>query len=147
MRVVFVGGTIGDVSKFTSFVNNEGLKNIRVEGFQPHEKMPQYLAMADVLVLPTSGQYHIGKYESSPLKLFEYMASGKPIVASRLPAVCDIVDESHVHFVDPDKAQELGKAILEVLESGSGKTQAAYNRVKSQSWENRAKDIIHFIQN
>ena len=99
-----------------------------------------------MFVIPTSGKFQIGMYESSPLKLFEYMATGKPIVATDLPAIRDIVDESMVEFSEPDKASQLAQTIMETLANPSEqKIQTAQSYVKRKTWETRAQQLTNWI--
>ncbi|PIT95636.1 hypothetical protein COT96_00125, partial [Candidatus Falkowbacteria bacterium CG10_big_fil_rev_8_21_14_0_10_38_22] len=77
---VFVGGTDNDIKNYELRFKN--YENIRFEGRKPHGEIPIWLKAADVLVLPNTAKEKISKYYTSPLKLFEYMAAQKPIVAS-----------------------------------------------------------------
>ena len=145
-EIVLVGGTKGDVEKMQQFLDREQLTRVRLTGFKQRSDMLHYAACADVMVIPTSGQFNIGKYESSPLKLFEYMAAGKPIVATDLPAIRDIVDESMVYFCEPDKPSHLSQMIKEALKDmETTKIQNALRFVKKNTWEARAKKIIDWI--
>ncbi|GAH35567.1 unnamed protein product, partial [marine sediment metagenome] len=54
-------------------------------GRVPHEEVPRYVASMDVAVIPGTADY------TSPVKLFEYMALGKPVLAPRLPGIKDVV--------------------------------------------------------
>ncbi len=145
IEVVMVGGNVEDVQALKTFIDREKVTGITLLGHQPHDHMPTYQSVADVLVLPTSGNYSIGKFESSPLKLFEYMSSGTPVVASDLPAVRDIVDDSHLHFVEPDRAKDLADMVIDILEKGSTKAEAAHARVALQTWERRTQRLVNFI--
>lgn len=146
-HIVVVGGTPEDIARFNEFVVREDLKRIHNVGLKPHNEIPLYLAMADVLVLPTSGQYLIGKLESSPLKLLEYMAAKRAVVASDLPAVREIVTEREVVFVAPDNARLLSEALTKTIQSDmTPRIDAAFARVEKQTWESRASHILTFIE-
>jgi glycosyltransferase involved in cell wall biosynthesis len=83
------------------------------------------------------------------MKLFEYMASQKPIVTSKTPAIEQIVSENEAIFYEPDNANDLADAILyalENLEESRKKSQNAYEKVKEYSWEKRAKSVINFMK-
>ncbi len=67
----------------------------------------RHLARADVLVLPNSATALSARY-TSPLKLFEYLAAGRPIVASDLPALREVLrDGANAWLVPPDDAAAL----------------------------------------
>ena len=111
-------------------------------------EIPAYLKAADVLVIPNSDKQAISRLYTSPMKLFEYMASGTPIVASNLPSLREIVDDSMASFFAPDNPESLAKTIEQVFSDYSQaekKADVALERVKEYSWKNRAESILHFL--
>ncbi len=145
VELVFVGGTQEDIARFKEFVTREKLPRINVVGFVPHGDIPLYLSAAHVLVLPTSAQYSIGRNESAPLKLFEYMTAGRPIVASDLPAIRDIVSDAEVWFTEPDSARALAASVVGALNHPQRTVASAFELVKEQTWVARAKKIKEFM--
>lgn len=146
--IYFVGGTDKDVQEFKVKVKFSKSK-AQLIGMRPHEEMPLWQKAADVLVIPNTAKEDISKYYTSPMKLFEYMASGRPIVASDLPSLREVVDDSMVHFFEADNAFDLARKInlaLREEELSEKKTQAAGRAVQNYSWEKRAKRIIEFLQ-
>jgi glycosyltransferase involved in cell wall biosynthesis len=83
------------------------------------------------------------------MKLFEYMATGIPMIASDLPVLHEVVeDEKEVLFVPPDDPQALTKAMRRLLENPDVAQRIGRNallRVKEFTWERRAKRIYDFI--
>src|SRR5699024_9774341 len=61
--------------------------SLRVVKRQPRERIPAYLAMADVVVSPRAYG------DNLPLKIFDYLSAGKPIVATDIPAHRSVLDE------------------------------------------------------
>lgn len=61
--------------------------NVRLLGLRPYVELPDYLAAMDVLVIP----YRLNEYTRGvfPIKFFEYMATGKPVVCTELPALVE----------------------------------------------------------
>ena len=69
----------------------------------------EFLASLDIVVIPS-------RYEGSPLTLFEAMALGKPIIASRIPGIAEVLEPSTAGvLVPPDDAQALARAITTLL--------------------------------
>ncbi len=75
---------------------------------QPREQIPPYLALADVLVSPRLFGGNL------PLKIFDYMAAGRPIVATDVPSHRSVLTQDRALLVGPDK-QALGRAIVALL--------------------------------
>jgi len=139
--IYFVGGTEEDVRRYK--IQDTKYK-IQIIGHRPYAEIPYWLRAADVLVLPNSGKEEISKYWTSPLKMFEYMAAKKPIVASDLPSIREILNEENAVLVEPDSPQSLSAGILETLRNPkfSDKISSrAFEDVKQYSWEKRAKKI------
>ncbi len=110
--------------------------------------VPVWLKAANVLVIPNSGKFEISRYYTSPLKLFEYMASKTPIVASDLPSIRDVVSEDDVLFFEADNPNDLFKkiqSILKVDEFEKIEVPNSFKKVKKYTWENRAKEILNLI--
>jgi len=146
MIAVIVGGTETDLRRFRTAYGD--IQNLLIVGQRPHADIPYYLRAADILVLPNSESSEISRLYTSPMKLFEYMASGIPIVASDLPSLREVIDESSAYFFHPDKPRLLYEAIIEVSnshESAQERAKAGLVLAKAYSWENRAERIIDFI--
>jgi glycosyltransferase involved in cell wall biosynthesis len=106
------------------------------------------LHAADVLVLPNTDEENMSKYYTSPVKLFEYMASGVPIVASDLPSIREIVSDEMVLYVKAGDPKSLAQGIRATFSSPAEAVQRAVRareRVKQYSWSARAAHIIDFV--
>lgn len=142
--VVFVGG--GD-HKFEKFKKQNLTKNILFTDYQTPDKIPYYLKTADVLVLPNSSRDKKSNW-TSPLKLFEYMASSIPIVASDLKNLREILNEKNAIFFKPDDVHDLADKIKYILDN-SNKAELISAQVKkdiqSYTWQKRSEKIVNFI--
>jgi glycosyltransferase involved in cell wall biosynthesis len=86
-------------------------------GFVSYEKMPGYLAACDVLVAPYLPTLAEVPFHGSPIKVFEYMAMAKPVVASNLGQISAILKHRETGLlVRPGDADELADAIIELRE-------------------------------
>lgn len=82
-------------------------------GLIPHRDAPNYLAACDILVSPHLGFADGTRFFGSPTKLFEYMAMGKPIIASKLEQIGEIiVDGINGLWMTPGNQEELVEKIL-----------------------------------
>src|SRR3989344_3082477 len=123
------------------------MKNVLILGHKPHQEIPSYLKAADVLALPNSAKDKI-YLNTSPVKLFEYMASGCPIVASNLPSIAEVLNYQNSVLVNPDDAGDLARGIEKILNEpnlGQQLSKRALEDVKNYTWEHRAKKILLFI--
>ena len=144
---VFVGGTKKDIGAFKSQAGIN--KNILVAGHQPYQEIPFWLKAADLLVLPNSGEEDISRYWTSPMKMFEYMASGQPIVASDLPSLREVLNENNAVLVEPDNPKALAEGINKTLKNSAFSANIsarALKDVQKYSWINRAKNIYEIIR-
>ncbi len=143
---VFVGGTEIDVLKFKERFGNK--ENIKILGQKPHREIPLFLKAADVLVLPNSAKEAISVSYTSPLKLFEYMASRRPIIASDLPSLREILNENNATLVKSDDPEALASGIKIALgnnQLAEKISQKALEDVKNYTWQKRAESILKFI--
>ncbi len=145
--VVFVGGTLADVATFSRKYGSS--PRIKIIGHQPHEKIPLWQRAADILVLPTSGKASIGRHYTSPMKLLEYMASGRPIVASDLPSTREVVSENTAMLAEADDPHSFARAIKALLADeaeGERLAREARKRVEQFTWAKRGETIVEFIR-
>ncbi len=143
IRVAFVGGTEKDIALFRGLYGR--IPSIQFFGHRPHEEMPLWQKAADVLVIPNTAKEDISKFYTSPMKLFEYMASDRPIVASDIPSVREVVSDDDAFFATPDDAGALAAMIRFVLEHGGEAQQRATHArrtVEGYSWSARAGRIL-----
>lgn len=144
-QVYFVGGMEQDIKKLKSLTSEF---KVNIVGYRPHAEIPYWLKAADILVLPNTAKDHFSKYYTSPLKMFEYMAAERPIVASDLPSIRDILNEENAVFFEPDNAKSLALAIKQLLEDvnlAKKITHQGHQDVQQYTWDNRAKHILDLI--
>lgn len=144
-QVIFVGGTQVDVEAFSQKYQSPA---VSILGFKPHDEIPLWQKAADVLVLPNTAKEKISAYYTSPMKLYEYMASKRPIVASSIPSIREIVDEYSAYLVIPDDPQVLAQAIRDVATSTTkydSLAQNAYKKVLDHTWNKRAARIVSYM--
>jgi glycosyltransferase involved in cell wall biosynthesis len=107
---VFVGS--GEQRAQTESIIEDSTVNATFTGSIAHEKVPAYLDACDVLASPHVPSTDGSEFFGSPTKLFEYLAMGKGIVASRLGQVGEvIIDGENGLLVEPGDADELAHAI------------------------------------
>ena len=142
----FIGGAKSDLERF---INDYSLvPNIKILGHKPHNQIPKFLMAADILVLPNSGNDIFSKLYTSPIKLFEYMASGTPIIASDIPSVREVLNDQTCNFFEADNLNSLVNSINLVVNSTDNsklKAETAKLIVKKFSYTERARKILNFL--
>jgi len=135
-----IGGTASDVYKY-GHLAAEGSNNIKFIGHRKYQEIPLYLQVADVLTLPNSGKQTVSRLYTSPLKLFEYLSTSKPILASDLPSIHEVADRfTGVFYFQADDPISLTTELQKL------KYQMKYQRdLAPYSWINRAKNILTFV--
>ena len=113
-------------------------------GEKPYREIASNQQAADVLILPTSAKDVVGAKYTSPLKLFTYMASEIPIVASDVPSTKEVLPKNAAYWFKPDDAHDLARAIQEAVSDSSAGEKAALakQQVLLYTWEERAKRIL-----
>lgn len=145
--IVIVGGIKWYLTKFKKFVKRNKLKNILILGYQDYSKIPYFLKAADCLVLTGTKKSKTSKEYTSPMKMFEYMASKKPIVASDLSSFKGILNNNNSILVKSDNPKALADGIKKALNIELAKkvSEKAYKDVQKYTWDNRVKQILKFI--
>ena len=147
LRFLFVGA--GMLRDEVERIVHEAGRSDRVifAGHVEHERVPALLDACDILLSPHVPLEDGSEFFGSPTKLFEYMAMGKGIIASRLGQIGEVLaDEETALLVEPGNAQELSEAILrlgrsrELRESlGAAARRAAVER---HTWKHNAGRVI-----
>ena len=147
VKLTFIGGSAQYLVDFKQYVKDSRGKNrVTIVPHIPKKDLLQYIEIADVLVLPNSAKDKMSLY-TSPIKMFEYMASKRPIVASGLPSIKEILsDQDNAILFTPDEPKDLANKILNVLTNDCSElVRRALSDVEPYTWSTRAKNIVKFI--
>lgn len=121
-------------------------ERVRVDSDLRQREIIPYFRAADVQVMNFPNTEHYAYY-MSPLKMFNYMASGVPIITTDLPSVREVLSEKEAEFVPPGDREALLEALLRTLAGGErlrAKARAAKLLAQHYTWEVRAKSIVSF---
>lgn len=147
---VIIGGEEKAVIDYRRKAGENGLGNVLFTGFIPPSEISSYLQASDALLLPTQRRVEgssggdIGKW-SSPLKMFEYMAAGVPVVASDLPVFREILDDSNSILCNPDNVVEWVAVLNDLRDNYDSYTELstkARGQVTTYSWAKRAQRCV-----
>jgi glycosyltransferase involved in cell wall biosynthesis len=112
-RLVLVGGSGPDLERIEAFAAHGGRESgVVFAGSRPPSEMTSFMALADVLLSPrTTGT-------NTPLKIYTYLAAGKPIVATDLWTHRQVLSDDTALLVPP-RSEALATALLRVLQDPS----------------------------
>jgi len=146
-RGLIVGGHPAepDLARTKAVADRRGISDrVTFTGLVDPARVQEWLRQADVLVLPNPASAISTRY-TSPLKLFEYMAAGRPIVSSDLPSIREVLrDDENALLVAPGDPTALASAIDRLLKDRALATRlarAAFDAVPNYSWQRRAERL------
>jgi len=136
---VLIGPIDQSISQDSDLRKLQSMENVHFLGPKNYEQVPNYLHYSDVLLLPrTMDPYSLA---CDPLKLYEYLATGKPVVSTNHPSI-----NRFLHFVQKGKtAEEITEGIHQSLHRSAEINKLQLDSVNSLSWKSRFKRIIELI--
>jgi glycosyltransferase involved in cell wall biosynthesis len=149
-RVTIVGGEGERAQDLERLAVEEGVAGrVEFRGTVPHAEVRKFLEEARVAVLPNLAG-GVSRF-TSPLKLFEYMAAGVPVVASDLPALREVLrDGENAILVPPGDPEALARGIRRVLEDDALALRisaCARKDAAGYTWDSRAGKILEVLEN
>jgi glycosyltransferase involved in cell wall biosynthesis len=148
--LICVGENPEEMDPYRRIAIKSGLTNdeIHFVGFQPRSEVARWMKACDVCAIPYPPFRSFALY-SSPMKLFEYLAVGVPIVATDLPAHREVIrDGENGILVPPQNPVALAEGILKILldpQLAARLSTAGQQTVADNSWERRAKKALEFV--
>lgn len=151
-----VGGSKKDVEVLKKGLHPNIVPFIYFNGTVPHREVAKILIAADCAILTGKVNELISAKYTSPLKMFEYMASGCPIVAQKLPSFLEVLNNENSILVKHEDPKELAEGILKIFKSLDDDnpedpdlperiSKKALEDVQEYSWQKRAEKIIGFF--
>lgn len=144
---ILVGGWIDDINRVKLTCQEENLQNVHIVGHVAQSELASYLYATDILLVPTSKSWELAEV-TSPLKLFEYMAVRRPIVASALSNIMTVVrDRENALLAEPDEPLSFRKAIINLLDNplmANSLAECAFEEVHKFTWDSRTDSILDF---
>lgn len=107
-------GQGNQVEELKKRIRDEGLKNVKMKGYVSKDYIPYILSKSSVNILNYSQEKYNWSRGNSSNKLFEYMASGKPIISTVKMGYCPLQKYSCGLSIDGDSRKELSETILEI---------------------------------
>jgi len=152
-EVVFlvIGGSPDEVARYHAMARERSIHNMHFTGHVPATEVPRYVTASDMLLMPNTSAStgHSMAYTSS-MKTFDYLAAGRPIIASDFAVLREVlVHEHNACLVPADSAQALARGLQWVLDNpGRAKAMAERARIDAAqyAWSIRAENYLSFAR-
>ena len=146
--LLIVGGPNDLVEEYKKEAASVGVSNDKIIflGHVSYKKIPMFLRAIDIAVIPLPNN-QFGQ-TTSPIKLFEYMAAGKTILASDLQSLRKYLEEQSAEFFEPSNPNDLAAHLKKLIDSPDlAKMLAtnAFNNSTGYTWKSRANRILNNI--
>lgn len=148
--MAFIGGKDSEIKTYEELAAKKNvLDRCIFAGRKNFDEVARYEQAMDILVIPYPDRPHFRNY-GFPMKVYEYMAAGRPIIYSQLELTEEVLSDCGFTF-KPDDAYGLAEKIKYVMNADNNeevgkKTEMAFNKVKQFTWQAKAEKIINFIK-
>ncbi|MDP6587394.1 MAG: glycosyltransferase family 4 protein [Anaerolineales bacterium] len=156
VKVMVVGGRNSEeIHNWKHKARTLAAHNVHFSGYQAPKRVPLYLAASDMLVMTYDKHVYTPSGEetsswASPMKMFEYMAASRPIIASDIPMLNNtLIDEHNALLVTPGDSTSLRTAITRLINNPALGHHIATNAsidVVKHTWINRAQHIMNQLE-
>lgn len=147
-HMVFVGGTREQIPEYEALAHTRGVSDRCIFlGRQLFSKILQYEQAMDLLVIPYPDQHHFRDY-GFPIKVWEYMAVGRPILYSNLAIIAEVLNGRGTPFT-PDDSASLAEATRFVQDNfleAEKVSEKNMTDVEQYTWDKKAQRIINFFE-
>ncbi len=130
-------GQVGEGDPWTDISSLRGIANLHLLGPRPYAALPTYLAGMQAAMLPSAANTYTAAM--FPMKLFEYLAAGLPVVATPLPALSDF---ARLLLVAPPEADAFAAALDQALIGGGAGLDARLAAARAHTYAARTRDML-----
>ncbi|MFM9048309.1 MAG: glycosyltransferase, partial [Cyanobium sp.] len=134
-------GPVGETDPNTDVGALRQMSNVRLLGTKPYADLPAYLSHADVALLPL--RHNDYTHHMFPMKFFEYLAAGCPVVATAIPSLADQAD---VALLCEPEAEAFERAIAMVLAGGGPPLEQRLERARQHTYRARTAALVGLLE-
>jgi len=150
VNFLWVGGRLPDMAFWNARLLQRGIHNVTLTGFVENQSLPLYQAAGEILLMPY-GKVIAGSSGGnsaeicSPMKMFDYLATGHAILASDLPVLREVLNPANAVFCPPEELPSW-KAALEELIADPERRQSLGAQARQDAarydWRERARRAL-----
>lgn len=151
MELLLVGAIPSEEADFMAVAKKYGVEQrVRFIAHVSPDMVPRYVRACDVLAFVPPGGTVFFEKETSPMKLYEYMASKRPIIVSDVPTNRSVLNDTEARFVRAGSLADFVAAVAEVTSPLNApvvyeRAESAYARVRGNSWEARVEKVAQVL--
>lgn len=139
-------GIVGATREEFERVTKRSGEQIVFYGSHSNMEIPTWLAAADALFVVGTKRDEASYRYTAPMKIFEYLAAQRPVVATGTPALKSLIADEVV-WCEPDDGEDLARALAQAIERpDSARLTRAFLLAQNYTWGARAQRIMHFIE-
>lgn len=150
VQFVWIGGKPAQLQDWQQKLDGDNVRNVILSGYIANRQLPLYQAAADVLLMPYQRRVAGNSggdiaQVTSPMKLFEYLASGRAILASDLPVLHEVLNESNAVFYPPEDRVQMRQQFSRLLHNEPFRNKIALQAkmdAQQYSWKRRMQAIL-----
>ncbi len=147
-HLIVIGGPKQDRERLEALVPLNLKARVHFFDQTPHQKAIRLFSSADIGLLTSSPKEDHGRLYTSPLKQFEYLAAGLPILASDVPSSHEILDETVARFYQPS-VEGFVSVLHFVMQNPAWLSQSASRArtfVQPYSWQTRSEGVVRWLE-
>lgn len=149
INFVWAGGENATIERWRQRIDEISIDNIFILGFVPNDRLPLIQAACEVLVMPYERRIFVSgggeSMSASPMKVFEYLATGRAILSSDLPVLREVLNDDNAVLLPPEDVDAWDLALRELIDQPNRRkmlsTQARQDAA-GYSWVERARKSI-----
>ena len=154
IQFLWIGGNADQIIQWRERLDSGGVKNVTLTGTIANSQLPRFQAAADIFLMPYSRKFggssggEIARV-SSPLKMFEYMAAGRAILAADLPVLREILNEQNTLFYQPEEFEDLSRCFARLVMDKDLRARLSSNArrdVRAYDWQTRMSGILNVVK-
>ena len=154
VNFLWVGGRQEDIVPWLEQLKGKSIENVTITGFIPNSRLPLYQAAADALAMPYgrkisgSSGGDISKV-INPMKMFDYMAAGRPIIASDIPVFREVLHEKIAIFCEAESPESWLEAIRKIQNDPNRREEMgnmARQEAEKYTWKSRAHETTSKLE-
>ena len=149
LRLLIIGGRKKEMPRVQQWLEKYDLNDrVTVTGWVSYVELERLLDKISVGVVPMKDTFY-NRYLTAPIKIFDYLSRGIPVVAADLPSAREFIEDGKEGvFYKPEVPGDLASAIFRLLQSEDqlqDLSRGAMEKARVLSWERRAEQILDFV--